>query len=238
MADNKTVTVANTTAGETVVINNKKDGLKKYSMFFGGVVLAALIQGVKAAFPKFGPIVDVVLDILSAAFPAIGAMFLTSPLDQRGVVINKNGSVTGDKIGIPNPPSAPIPPGTGLSLFIFCFFGLLFALTASGCSYEQARATARPQLQAATVRQPVPFTPVATMSKTVKKANVQTAGLKNPGAEPGEVFSTVSGGSCEQRLTVDGWVTVCNQPNDGDSFDDRNTAREAAKAEFPGLLGR
>lgn len=232
MAEPKTVTVAETKAGETVVINNKKDGLKKYSIFFAAVVISALIQGVKAAFPKFSGVVDVILDVASAAFPAIGAMFLTSPLDQRGLVINKDGTVTGDKIGIPNPPSAPGSTGVGISMLLLCLG--LFAFIGTGCVNTTSRT---PQGCPATLRT-YPVVPIATATKVTPTAKVATVGLKNPGAQPGEIFSAAQGGaSCQQKLTADGWITICPQPDDGDAFDSRNQARANAIAEFPNLLG-
>lgn len=245
MADSKTVTVASTHTGETVVINNKKDGIKKYSLFFGGLILAAILEGVQQLWPNVSPWIAVAIGALQKLGIMGGAMALTSPFDQRGVVIHPSGAITGEKIGVPNPPSAP-GVGIGMSILPMLLFGVFFfagVFGLTGCdvaarAYSPATTPAAiPQSCPAVMRSYSPV-PIATATRVTNTVKAATVGLKNPGAEPGETFSNAQGGaSCEKRLTADGWITVCPQPNDGDSFDSRNQARQNAIVQFPNLLG-
>lgn len=239
MATSKSVTIAQTAAGEAVVINNKRDGIKKYSLFFGGLIFAAILEGVQQLWPGMTPFIAVLIGALQKLGILGGAMALTSPFDKRGVVIHGDGTITGDKIGVPNPPSAPgtLGGGMGMSIFAFAFLGFFCMLGLTACVGTPG---ARPQSCPTTLSQPVPLVPVATMTRTAPAPVVTTTGLKNPGALPGENFSVASGGSCRTVQSVDGWVTICEQPNDGDVFDARrqNEARRTALAEYPNLLGR
>lgn len=224
MDTKNTIAVANTVAGETVVVNNKKDGVKKYSLFFGSLILGAVIQGIQQLWPNMTPFLHLLLEGIQYLGFAGGTLALTSPFDKRGVVLNTDGSVTGTKLNGPVPPTGP--GGFGLSMFIavLALPVMLFGLT--GCSFwagaDGPAAGAIPQSCPTVYKQPVPLMPVATASRVQPVSNVTTVGLDNPGAFPGEIFSSTQGISCQKRMTTDGWITVCAQPNDGDNFDIRN----------------
>ena len=98
ISDNIPGTKPETIPGSTVVVNNKRDGVKKYGIFFGSLVLAAVVEGVRQSWPQYGGFVDLALQGLTYLFPTLGAAFLTSPLDLRGVVLHHNGNVSGTKV--------------------------------------------------------------------------------------------------------------------------------------------
>lgn len=219
MSTENSVTVAEV-GGKTVVVNNKRDGVKKYSLFFLGILLSILLQFAKAKFPAHTNEIDKILDFAIMLFPSLGTLALTSPLDKRGVVIEKNNSVS-----IPERPESP-GYGVGISIFVIAFVGLGFL---TGCA---VKAETIPQREAVKISQPLPLAPIVTASKDVRTKKVPAVGIKKVGAEPGETFSTQSGASCEMRKTVDGWISVCPQPPDGDEF----SIRDSLKRDFPNLL--
>jgi hypothetical protein len=217
--NSESVTVAEV-AGKTVVVNNKRDGIRKYSLFFLGILISVLLQYAKAKFPNHTAEIDKIVDFAIMLFPSLGTLALTSPFDKRGVVIDKDNSVS-----IPERPESP-GYGVGISIFVVAFVGIGFL---TGCA---VKAETIPQREAVKISQPLPLAPIVTASKDVQTKKVPAVSIKKVGAEPGETFSTQSGASCEMRRTVDGWVSVCPQPTDGDEF----SIRESLKNEFPNLL--
>jgi hypothetical protein len=246
----KTVTVAGNLQGQTVVVNNQRDGMKKYLLFFAGLIIAALAQGVVELWPNMGPAVKFGLDMLTLIGVGGGSVMLTSPLDKRGLIMNDAGRVlvspTLNRQVNPDAPTPPMGTGTGIGLsMIAIVLGLgictLFGLTA--CEYT-AKTNGRP---VASVSQPVPLFPIATATKCRPVSNYPVTGMRNPGAEPGEEFADSGLTRCGTRWTTDGWITVCSQPNDGDEFDARVRPSTVAATglpllplseRFPGLLGR
>jgi hypothetical protein len=98
--EQKTVTVAES-PGKTVVVNNTRDGVKKYGTAVAMFVLAAVLQKLKEVYgfdpndtKSWGPFI---MDMLSALGLAGGGLALTSPFDKRGVVIDKENNITLNK---------------------------------------------------------------------------------------------------------------------------------------------
>lgn len=84
--------------GTAVVVNNKKDGIKKYSIFFAGLILAAILEGVQQLFPGLEATIQLLIGLLQKIGLIGAGVALTSPFDIRGFVLDKTGLVTGSRV--------------------------------------------------------------------------------------------------------------------------------------------
>lgn len=128
----KTVTVAQT-SGTTVVVNNKRDGMRKWSIALAMFLASAIINQVRVQFPQYGEFLEGILRIAEGAGLFGAGMVLTSPFDKRGVVLNQDGSV---EVGI-TPPTGPAGPNFLRSILaaLAIISGLLLASgTLTGCA--------------------------------------------------------------------------------------------------------